>query len=211
MNQDRSRWIGGGLFIAFFTVLYLISAYDDIYERQKAYLYDPESDDVYAIELAPLLSKYHKWEVFIPFKSLVYTEPDSAEYIGKLHSKIAEFQADFDLLMNDPDAWSEKRNREDEKLIWGLSRETVVLEFLDIEYFPHPIQDESARMSETLAQIFKSHEIEPNGILVVDAVVARTLVTTQENSLDKSLSLKIIRGALLFKGSAAYALSEQGL
>jgi hypothetical protein len=211
MNQDRSGWIIGGLVIAFLVALYLISAYDDIFERRIAYLFDPESDDVYVIELAPKLSKYHKWEVFFPFKSLHYTEPDGAEYIGKLHSKIADFQANLDLLKNDPVAWNQKQDRENENLIRDLSRETVELEFLDVEYFPRPIQDASVYISETLAQVFKSREIKSNEILVVDAVIARRTVAIQSTSMDKPASLSIVRKALLFQGSAAYVLSELGL
>lgn len=211
MNQNRSGWLIGGLFIVFFVALYLISAYNDIFERRRAYLYDPESDDVYLIELAPSLNKYRKWDVFIPFKSLNYTEPDDAKYVGKLHSEIAKFQADMNLLKKEPEAWSAKHDREMEKLISGLDRKPVEFEFWDVKYFSLPIQDASPYMSETLLQMFKSRKIKSTDILVVDAVVALRIVTIQSNSTDNSASLRIIRKALLFKGFAADVLSERGL
>ncbi|MBN4058286.1 hypothetical protein JYT78_00320 [bacterium AH-315-I20] len=210
MSQDRSGWIIGGMFLAFFTVLYLVSAYDDIYDRRVAYLFDPETDDVFMIEMAPSLNRYKKWEVFIPFKSLHYVDPDGAEYIGKLHNVIAEFKADMELLTNDIDAWSEKQDKEMEQLISNDSYDAFSLEFWDIEYYPQPIQNATSYMSNTLTNILKSHDIEEKDILVVDAVIAKSKISDNRET-DKPAMIRIVRKALLFKDKAAYVLSEQGL
>lgn len=210
MNQDRSGWLVGGLFLAFFMALYLVSAYDDIYDRRVAYLFDPESDDVFMIEMAPSLNRYKKWETFIPFKSLHYVDPDGAEYIGKLHNEISEFKADMELLKNDIEAWREKQDQEIEKLTSNISQDGFSLEYWDIEYYPRPVQDAKSYMSETLASILRSHDIEENDVLLVDAVISKSKISDNRES-DKPVTIKIVRKALLFKGMAAYALSEQGL
>ena len=210
MNQDRSGWIIGGVFLTFFIVLYFASAYDDIYDRRIAYLFDPESDDVFIIEMAPSLNKYKEWETFIPFKSLHYVDPDGAEYIGKLHNEIAEFKEDMELLINDIDAWKEKQDQKLEKLTSNIPQDGFSLEFWDIEYYPRPIQNANSYLSETLASILKNHHIEEKEVLLVDAVITNNKISNNRES-DKPATISIVRKALLFKGMAAYALSEQGL
>jgi len=210
MDQNRNAWIFGCLLVAFLMALYLVSAYDDIYERRIAYLLDPVSDDVFMIEMAPSLNRYKKYAIFIPFKSLAYVEPDGVEYIGKFHNEIAEFKADMDLLKNNIKGWREKQDKEFKKLISNISQDCFPLELLDVEYFLRPIQDANSYMSETLANILRGHDIDEKEILVVDAVIFKRVISDNRKS-NKPVTIRIIRKALLFKGLAAYVLSEQGL
>ncbi len=204
----------GGVFMLFTLVMYLASAYDDIFDCRLAYLYDPASDDIYAIELAPMLSAPNKWDVFIPFKSLHYTEPDLAEYLGKLQREIDNFQADKELLESDLDAWFEKERQE---IRQRSSKETTEITLCNIEYFRHPLRDIATYVSETLPQILQSrkNQVPLEDISVVDAVVATqhiviSRIQSKSKFIDKPWSLKLVNKALLFTGTAASMLNESG-
>lgn len=61
MNGNRNQWGISALIVALFLGMYGLSCYTSIYDRRISYLYDPISDDIYSVELAPSLSKYWKW------------------------------------------------------------------------------------------------------------------------------------------------------
>ncbi len=84
MLKDRNDWFTVIFLLFFVAILYAFNSYDDLFSRRLAYLYDPASDDVYSVQMAPSLDMYRKWETFVPFKPLRYIKPDGAEYIGKL-------------------------------------------------------------------------------------------------------------------------------
>lgn len=203
MQQDRSRWIVGIGFLLFIVALYSWNSYSSIFERRVSYLYHPNTDRIYKIEMAPSLSRYEPWEPFIPFHSLYYGVPDGGEYVGKLQSLLTEVEADRRLLREDLDAWSAKQRKELELLVKESKDQDF--EYFDIEY--HIRRDVTPKqfIPNSMSVLHENLEDEPSSLLAVDAVISKWRLK------GKRAEIEILEGALLVRGQAAYKLSEIGL
>jgi hypothetical protein len=220
--KNKLTWISIGVLA--FTILYLLSTYNSLFERRTAYLFDPETDDVFKIEMAPYLSEYNKWEAFVPFKSLHFTMPDYVRYVGKLHKMLAESKADYDLLSTDIEGWKKKTDQELEdwkkekdqelrNMRSDLSKKSagpMGFELWDVSLFPRKNQNVNAYMTETLRSMFKDQAISTRTIQLVDAAVTNR-ITYLNNHTEELVSTKVIHCALLFEESAATILAQEGI
>ena len=68
MNQIRKYYLPGFLLLV---ILYLYFSYSRERNTQQAYLYDPNSDDIYIVELVQELDEFNKYSFLNPFKNCV--------------------------------------------------------------------------------------------------------------------------------------------
>jgi len=210
MRNKCIVWLLGLVLFFFISGMYIYNSYNNLFESRTSYLYDPGSDNVYLVELIPYLNEYDKWTFLNPFQSLDHTLPIYAEYLGKLNSILSEHQRDTELLGNDIDAWREKTSQFIDSIKSDLLNDKRLYEYWYIEYYILPEADYSDYMSITLDNIFSNYAIVQNEIIIVDAVVTNTVVK-KNGKYDRSRSIEIIRGAILFKEKAANILYMSGL
>ncbi|MAK49200.1 hypothetical protein [Marinobacter sp.] len=210
MKRDHSGWIVVFIAGAIVLSLHLVSSYSALFERRPAYLYEPKSNDVYLLELAPGLSPFIKWEIFNPFHKLNYIHPDGGEYLGKLNLVLEQARLDQELLEEDFDKWIKKQ-----KASFRIGRKTaegnVEIDYWDFEYFANFNKGSSTRLPANLHEILKNVENKEAEILQVDAVVVHRVYNLNKRELDKPPSIKVLRSAILLKGEAASRLMNEGL
>lgn len=206
MKKKCISWIISIVLILFIIGFYLFNSYNNMFESRMAYLYDPVSDDVFKVELAPNIHEYNKWAPFNPFKSLNYTSSIGAENLGKLESIITEHQESMKLLSEDFDAWEDKMDRDLDSIKQHFADNNYAHEFWNVEYFINSDSDYINLLSNTFPEIFNSDEINENEIIVVDAIVAKTIIQTK-GSFKRKTSMQIIHEAILFRGKAANLLN----
>lgn len=214
MQKDRSGWILGiGIFL-FFLGGYFWNSYTDIFERRTAYLYHPDSDRLYAVAMAPSLNQYKRWEPFVPFSSLFYTDPDGGQYLGKLQQILSEVEADRKLSLEDFDAWMEKHQREIEMILNELGDNLKEgggydLVFWYVEYYPrHDIEVRELLPSQLKGLQSYSNDELPD-LVAVDAVVVRRTIRGGKPEMEVlDPEVEVLEKTLLIRGRAAYAMSE---
>ncbi|MBU2490324.1 MAG: hypothetical protein KKA60_13120 [Proteobacteria bacterium] len=218
MKSDNSKFLEGILIIiVLFGGIYLIFSYDKLFDRRIAYLYNPDNDDIYRIELGPYLYSQNKWDIFIPFKSLEFIVPDGIEYAGKLHAEIENSHNDMDMLRNNPDEWHQKKLQEIKELASDFSQEHLEFEILDVSYNVCPIQNARELVPDTIFDIFNNDtlgindKINQKDILVVDFVISLRIFNLNSQGPNNPASISVVRRGLLFKEAAAYLLSMNGL
>tara|TARA_R110001592_G_C13173620_1_gene750073 strand:+ start:2494 stop:3126 length:633 start_codon:yes stop_codon:yes gene_type:complete len=210
MDRDRSGWITLVIISLLFLVLYIESSYSSLFERRPAYLYEPHSDDIYYLELAPWTSPNIKWKVFNPFYSIQYTEPDAGEYLGKLSELIEKIERDKKLLKEDFDAWFQNRGVSFE-LGKKLANGTVEMEYWEFDYFVRFDEQPNESFLEILSPVLGDFDNNKSKLLLVDAVAVKNVSNLDKPELNKPHIIKILKSAILLKGQVANQLFDAGL
>lgn len=210
-SRDDSSWIIIGILVAGFLVWYAFNSYTDLAQREQAYLYHPQSGDIYSVDLAPLVSSFRKWEPFIPFKRITYSEPTEAEYLGRLDEILEEKRKDRELMDRDTDAWMEKQRQELDRRMSELSDGEFMIEHADIAYAVRHIEGQVDKLGESLEQVIGQTELRQGEVLSVDAVVIRTSYPLEKAEQAPPPSITVLRDSYLLKGAAAAVLNQAGV
>jgi hypothetical protein len=118
---------------------------------------------------------------------------------------------DMELLNNDFEAWSAKNEKEFKELLEAPLLESDEIEFLDVIYSTRPVKDTQALLPRSLSRTLDQYEVEERDILQVDATVMCSSFPIPPNAIEKPATFRILKGAFLFKGSAASVIYREGL
>lgn len=210
-KQENSFWIAAAILAAVFVIAYVVRSYIALADRRVAYLYHPESDEIYILSLAPTVSPYGKWDPFVPFTPLSFSEVDEADYLGHLTILLEQEQADRKLMETDFESWldqsfgdSVRRTEEIENGTWLAASRFV--EFAALENV-EPL----SILPSSVQEIVNRYGYEDRDIRAVDAVVLKPVWATDKNSRTSRPSIVILRSSVLITGMPTYAFDEDGI
>jgi len=157
------------------------------------------------------LSVNQKWDPFIPFKDLHYSEPVRVDYLGYLQELMREVREDRRLAEEDFDAWMEKMDEELEEDINKYGDGASILENWDVEYGVLEVEFPAERLPKFLKIFMAKHNVGHPNVFAVDAVVVKSKYDLDGSRQDLRPSFSILHDALLIKGVAAYQIYKNAL
>ena len=188
--------------LGWFVVLVLLLAihaakvYDSFFEKRDALLYHPETDTFFVLQLEPVLMDYKPWLYALPFKDFDFHRVWGAECQGTLADVEAKLGAYLALEEQDADAAFE---------MW---RQHTLQQFDELERGPHWVVDYWVRTDLEPASLIPPQWDEVarfagkgRELLSVDALAV-------ERMPDGSIDARLLHGALLVYGEAAYVLED---
>lgn len=181
-------------------IVYFANSYNSIFVTDYGFIYHPESGRLYEVELERSVDGFEKWKPFIPFRSLFYGQPKSAQFLGE-----------FDSLVKDSDEFNsltekEKGERVSDWLYESLDSRFEAFnedpEYLDINFYPRlDIKPESLLPKQLYDLEVYANEV-PAKLLTVDFVLRRWSPMFETNEIS------IWQKGLYFESIAAYKLVE---
>ena len=110
MNQIRKYYLPGFLLLV---ILYLYFSYSREPNTQQAYLYDPNSDDIYIVELVQELDEFNKYSFLNPFKNDIHgLKTGACWHYGNMKERLENAK----LMAENWDAWYDKFTEETDQL-----------------------------------------------------------------------------------------------
>ena len=82
------KWLSSAIILLLIAFVYFLKSYNSIFTSDYAFIYHPESGQLYEVELDVSIDKFNKWQPFIPFVSLYHGDPISANLVGRIDSLI---------------------------------------------------------------------------------------------------------------------------
>ena len=123
MNQIRKYYLPGFLLLV---ILYLYFSYSREPNTQQAYLYDPNSDDIYIVELVQELDEFNKYSFLNPFNNDIHgLKTGACWHYGNMKKRLENAK----LMAENWDAWYDKFTEETDQLIsskTNSSQEAVI-------------------------------------------------------------------------------------
>lgn len=190
-------------------IIYIFSTFNDVFARRDAYIYDPNSDDIYLLELGPVLDPKNKIGIFKPFNDAIYREPKGGRYIGKLTEIVEEDRLNLDRLLEYAralDQGIEVENpfpRKDFNL--NIPRQ---VEFWDFHFTSLDEMPQGKALPPYFKDVLAGKNLPASNILKVDVVVIYRQYSLVKSGEGQRVSVNTIKGAVLFKGLAAYFISS---
>jgi hypothetical protein len=206
MTRTERYWVTVLVVLLIIGFLYGKIVYDSFFESQAGYIYDPETDRIFSVELKPSIDHSEKWTPLIPFKSFYFGEIGLTEYLGKLTPLIKEIEAEQKLIKEDPLVFVEKTRKEFEALI--ADYESGNLDLWDIKYFPKWDLNPKGLLPSQLINLKEFIRNEPPDIFVADVIVAHWRLKAMKEK--PAAETELIRKVLFIRGKAAYQLAKRG-
>lgn len=229
--KTKCEHIAAGLIFAFFIgAIYLSNCYTEIFSFRRAYLYIPNTDDIFSLELTYEIDFSNRWDVFNPFKTIPRTNPKNLTYIGKLTASLERFSRQIELLTKDPEKWSQMIRAENEDALRRFRAqqddstrgEDKILTRSATTPFIFFVDNGGARsmknLSDTGREILLSANVTSDDIRIVDVLFGSydssvdldpTTVTVKSRS--DVFKVNELHDVLLFTGNAAQAIRERGV
>lgn len=97
-----------GLFLLASTIAsHLLATYASLFQHETAYLYNPETTEMFEIEMVHSVSSIHFWNFLNPFGGHRRRDPEIGNYLGRLselRERIKQHNLNYDRYKFDPDA-----------------------------------------------------------------------------------------------------------
>lgn len=186
--------------LAAISALYLYFCVNSLFEHRVAFLYLPESDDLYQVELTSSLSEFRN--ALVPFRKISYSKPSGAEYRGKLGKLLAESERRRNLRKNDFDAYLAEIREKTENLSFVAEPE---IEFANFAYFP--VYEKSPLPALIIGSI---ENINPDEANWVQVAISHSSYNLETREMYRN-ELQVAPKALLIHGMSAARLYQSGI
>lgn len=180
-------------------LVYLGMQYHSLYQSETAYIYHPETERVYRLELVPSMAATEPYRLFLPEHQVSYTEPSLVEFAGSAGEPRGHLEEEADV----------PEQREGESVAEWTERameeiDNAEYSYLDIEYFERdePIEPLMDDLHPDIRSAIEAAET--YNLTVVDAV-AITWYTGQSSPEVQSLE-----DAVMLRDAAAARLERAG-
>lgn len=166
-SQNRTAVLFVLVFAVLFLVVHLFTAYEAIFERRPAFLYLPETDELYSVQMAASVGPLNPWKALVPFRSLRYSRPVSAERVGKLAEIQRREALSIDEVLEESKAEFEERGASSPR---SFESEISSVALVRLSFHP-PMEVESEALRHLLgkAQITEGDDV----ALVAGAIVSK--------------------------------------
>lgn len=199
-NTQVVKFLTSAIIALLIIIAYFANSYNSIFATDYGFIYHPESGSLYEVELEKSVDGFEKWNPFIPFKSLFYGQPKSAQFLGE-----------FDSLVKDSDEFNSLSEQEKGERLSDWLNESLDsrfeafnenLEYLDINFYPRRDVEPEFLLPEQLYDLKVYANKIPAKLLTVDFVLHRWSPMRESNEIS------IWEKGLYFEGIAARKLVE---
>lgn len=171
------------LFVGTIFTAYLFSVYSKPFSTATAYIFHPETQSLYSVELAPDIGGNKKWEFF-------YASPEYVQVIN------TQYEGTSDQLRESKKDANTYRQ-------W-LTQQAKTLQFFHAYFWPNKQKSNTSAfeaLPEDWKLIRKQRDFDIKSVRWVDAAIV-------SHGLEGPLQTRVLKDAILLEQSSAYLLAE---